>query len=132
MNEILRMLDWNNHIEVQKQGREKAKQIECLSIFMQPMDKGYNKNIWENCALILSEKEDERLWPYLVRLLEWIKDLNWPGAMIIFERLQRYQKYEYLIEDIEDSMKIARALDDEIWLENLSELLASVQNNKNE
>ena len=52
--------------------------------------------------------------------------------MIIFGRLQRYKKYEYLIEDIEDSIKIARALDDEIWLANLLELLSSCQNNKNQ
>ena len=132
MNDILKMLDWNNDIEIQREGREKAKQIECLSAFMQPMDKGYNKNVWENCALVLSEKEDDLLWPYLSRLLDWIQDLNWPGAIIIFERLKKYQKYEYLVEEIQDSIKIAKALNDEIWLENLSKLLCSFQNNKNQ
>lgn len=59
VNEIMKMLDWNNDQEIQEEGICMAKQVKCLSLFMQPMDKQ--------------------------------RDLNWPGAYIIFERLQSYR-----------------------------------------
>lgn len=38
----------------------------------------------------MSEKDDAELEPYLDRLLEWISDLNLPGAMTILERLVKF------------------------------------------
>lgn len=61
INEIMDMLDWNNSPEIQAEGRILGAKINCLSVFMQPMDKEYNKNVWENCALILAAKADELL-----------------------------------------------------------------------
>ena len=34
----------------------------------------HNKNVWENCAVIIAEKNDENLKPYLVELLDKIYD----------------------------------------------------------
>lgn len=44
-NNIMKMLDWNNSDETQARGRILAESIECLNIFMQPMDKEFNKNV---------------------------------------------------------------------------------------
>lgn len=123
INEIMKMLDWNNDQEIQEEGICMAKQVKCLSLFMQPMDKQFNKNVWENCAIILCEKEDALLTPYLFQLLDWLRDLNWPGAYIIFERLQSYRDYEILSRTIEECIVVANALDDKSWLANLSELI---------
>lgn len=84
INDILKMLDWNNDVEIQEEGRLQASQVNCLNIFMQPMDEQYNKNIWENCAIIISEKKDCLLTPYLLDLLDWLQDLNWPGSLVMF------------------------------------------------
>lgn len=43
--------------------------------------------MWNNCAKILSDKSDEELSPYLPELFRWLKDLNWPGAICIYDRL---------------------------------------------
>ena len=59
IDDILKMLDWNNDLKTQQEGRRIAGKVKCLSVFVQPMDKQFNKNIWENCAIILSEKQDE-------------------------------------------------------------------------
>ena len=84
---ILKMLDWNSSKEIQKKGRKKAEKIKDLNMFIQPVDKKYNKNVWENCAIILQNKSDEELSPYLERILEWLQDINWPGAELILERM---------------------------------------------
>ena len=123
INYILDMLDWNNSAEIQAEGRRLAEHINCLSVFMQPMGERYNKNIWENCALILSGKKDALLEPYLPELLDWIRDLNWPGAMIILERLKSFQNYEWLSCTMKEKITVAQTLDAEEWLCNLSELL---------
>ena len=73
--------------------------------------------------MILSEKEDELLTPYLFRLLDWLQDLNWPGACIILERLQSYRDYEKLSMVIENRVIVADALEEEVWLANLAELI---------
>ena len=123
IDNILKMLDWNNDLKTQQEGRRIAGKVKCLSVFVQPMDRQFNKNIWENCAMILSEKEDELLTPYLFRLLDWLQDLNWPGACIILERLQSYRDYEKLSMVIENRVVVADALEEEVWLANLAELI---------
>ncbi|MBQ9012424.1 MAG: DUF5071 domain-containing protein [Bacilli bacterium] len=37
----------------------------------------------ENCVKIISYKNDEELKKYFPLLMEWLKDMNWPGANII-------------------------------------------------
>ena len=131
INVILKMLDWNNDLSVQQEGCISAKTVRCLKVFMQPMDSQFNKNIWENCAIILSDKEDELLTPYLMELLDWLQDLSWPGSTIILERLQKYRDYENLGRAISNRIVVANALKDEVWLSSLAELLLSNEVKKN-
>ena len=118
-NDIMNMLDWNNDLSVQERGRRLAKDIECINIFFQPMDRKYNKNVWDNCALILFEKADEELRPYLDRMLEWLIDMNWPGAEKVYERLAIYGDRTWLIYVIDRSIEKARALQEDTWHETL-------------
>lgn len=123
INEIMDMLDWNNPPEVQARGRELAGEVKCLSIFMQPGDEGYCKNVWENCALILREKSDKVLRPYLFDLIEWLQDLTWPGALIILERLKEFKDYKILAWALCHNVELAKGIDDLGWLCGMSELL---------
>ena len=77
---IMDLLDWNRTEEEQAEGLRLARQVKAFNVFLQPCDKRNNKNVWDNCALIVSEKEDAILEPYLPYLFAWIQDLNWPGA----------------------------------------------------
>lgn len=123
INEVMDMLDWNNDLSIQEKGRNLAEEVQCLKIFMQPCDKKYNKNVWENCALILYKKSDDLLQPYLSDLIEWLQDLNWPGAFIILERLKNFQNYETLSFAVNESIRMAKATEDDLWLLGISELL---------
>ena len=68
-------------------GINEAKNYKYLYPFIQPLIPGKSKCIWEPCARIVALKSDEELKPYLYLLFEWLQDLNWPGAYVIFDRL---------------------------------------------
>lgn len=121
-NSIFDLLDWNESKERQEEGVRLALQINDLSIFIQPCTEKHGKNIWDNCALILSQKTNEELSPYLPKLLEWIQDLNWPGAEQIMERLSRFDPKELVNPFI--SCYTKAVLDEDImWICWLKELL---------
>ena len=118
IDDILELLDWNRSSEEQSQGRTLAQEVKCLNVFLQPR-LPYGIRVWDNCAKILVEKTDQELSPYLMELLVWLQDLNWPGAWTILERLQNYQKdlsYEIAFRTC---LKCAKALEDETWESNL-------------
>ncbi len=88
---ILSMLDWNNTHECQAEGLALAQRVTDLRAFLQPTTLEYNKNVWDNCARVLSERSDEELEPYLPSMMRWLKNLDWPGARLIAHRLCRFQ-----------------------------------------
>lgn len=81
---LLDMLDCNNDMAIQQEGIELAKNIQYLSILFQPIEK---KSIWKNCAKVIAEKTDKELEPYYIKMFVWLKDMNWPGAYLIYDRL---------------------------------------------
>lgn len=89
IDQIFEMLSWNNEEKIQEQGIEEAKKIKHLSVLIQPME---SKSIWENCAKVLASKSDQELESYLIPLFEWLQDMNWPGADVIYKRLKMIPK----------------------------------------
>lgn len=123
IDEIMTMIDWNNSDELQAKGIELAECINNINVFLQPANPGFNKNVWENCAKILATKSDDVLQPYLLHLLEWLEDINWPGAFIIIERLKNFSG-ELLIDVFNHAVNLAkRDWYSEMWLDYLSGLL---------
>ena len=55
---IMALLDWNNSAEQQERGIELAKNVKCINVFLQPNQREYGKNVWDNCAKILSERSN--------------------------------------------------------------------------
>ena len=132
IDKIMSMLDWNESIETQQQGMRFAQNINNINVFILPINPGISKNVWENCAKILADRPDKILAPYLIHLLEWLQDLNWPGAVTILERLKTYDEMEMLVFSVECCVEKAIACSklDEIrffeemkFLNNISELL---------
>lgn len=123
ITEILDMLDWHMPPEVQTKGIYLAKNIETISPFIQPLTPKHNKNVWENCAVIIAERNDESLTPHLVELLEWLQDMNWPGAFRILHRLKEYSDRKSISSAINICIKKAKTCDDEVWESNLHMLL---------
>jgi len=123
IDEIMDMLDWNNSAEIQQKGIELAHSVESINVFVLPANPRSSKNVWGNCAKILSDKPDEKLNPYLSQLLEWLEDLNWPGASIILDRLKKYCDVQWLSFELVIYVKRAVATKSHVWLSNLAELL---------
>ena len=123
IDKIMDMLDCNNSMETQEKGIELAKNVKCINVFILPKHSKCNKNVWENCAKILANRTDKELQPYLIDILLWIEDMNWPGAIIIDDRLKKFRDMKMLSFAIKECVKRASATDNHIWLENLSELM---------
>ena len=98
IDRIFEMLSCDNDLVIQQQGIELAKNIRHLSVLMRPVE---SKLIWENCAKVLASKCDNELEFYIIYLFEWLKDMNWPGADIIYRKLKsmpiHFIKQGYLI-----------------------------------
>lgn len=113
IDQIFEMLSWNNEEKTQEQGMEEAKKIKHLSVLIQPME---SKSIWENCAKVLASKSDRELESYLIPLFEWLQDMNWPGADIIYKRLKMIPKQNIKIYyDI--CLSKADSTGDSVWKE---------------
>ena len=121
---IMDMLDWNTPHEVQSKGISLAKNLETITPFIQPLTPRHNKNVWGNCAIIIAEQTDEKLEPHLVKLLEWLQDMNWPGAFCILDRLRQFNDYKSLSMHLEFCLNEAQLLNDDVWEENLNLLMA--------
>jgi hypothetical protein len=122
IDSIMRLLDWNNPQSEQEKGRDLAKDVECINVFLQPLSEHFNKNVWDNCARILEKRSDRELQPYLPFLLSWVEDMNWPGAEIILERLKEYRADSKLHLFLKEKIREANALDKINWLMTLCEL----------
>ena len=85
IDELFAMLSWDSSEEIQKIGLAEARKVKHLSVFLQPIE---SKSVWENCAKVLIEKSDLELERYLVDLFQWLQDMNWPGAGLIYGRLK--------------------------------------------
>lgn len=116
---IMSLIDWNKSEIEQLKGIKMAEEIRNINVFLQPSNKDYDKNVWDNCAIILSKRNDEELRPYLINLLVWLQDLNWPGAFCILERLKHFSDASSLNYAYNICLKCAKALCDETWIENL-------------
>lgn len=121
IEEIMDMLDWNQPIEIQKQGIALAKSINTIVPFIQPLTPKYSKNVWDNCALVISCENDEVLKPHLSELLEWLQDMNWPGAYRIHDRLLEYSDNDSISSAIRDCIKKAKNSADNPWKEVLED-----------
>lgn len=119
---IMDLLDWNRSAEEQALGIELAKDVHFIHAFLQPCMKNYNKNVWDNCAKILAMRPDSELEQCLPSLLEWLQDLNWPGATCILERLQAYRDTKTLDTYRSIALKEAACMGDEVWESNLLEI----------
>ena len=96
--------------------------IKDIQAFIQPCTESYNKNVWDNCALIISKRSDAELLPYLDKLFAWLQDMNWPGAFCILDRLRKYAKTPSYDSVLNACFEKAKAENDYVWWNNLQML----------
>lgn len=122
IDKIYSMLDAKNSNEIIEKGKVEARKIEDLSLLIMPLVREF---VWEACADVLAEKTDEELEPYIPKLLEWLNDLNWPGACTILERLRIFspQKLKPYFVELFYKLIVSDDFSDLSWVENLLMLL---------
>ena len=120
IDKIFDYLNWNNSEEIQRQGIELASKIKHLSVLFMPIE---NKSIWKNCAKVLVSKSDDELQMFFCKLFEWLKDMNWPGADLVFDRLL-LASAEYLVPAYKHSVLIAKQTKDYAWEMALTDFFA--------
>jgi len=125
LEEIFELLDWNNSEEDQAVGVALAKQLDDFSALFQPVTERHNKNVWDNCAIVLASKTDEQLSPFAMQLFEWTADLNWPGAVTILERIKNVSDGEVFLAAALATMRQAEDEHNTSWKWYLSDLLGS-------
>ena len=116
---LYEMLDERKPIEVQEEAIREARKIKSLSVLMQPVE---YKLSWKNCAKVICEKTDEELNKYTCEMLEWLQDINWPGAFLIMERLEKMEP-QFLVHAVGYQVKQALLLKDNEWLGWMSYLI---------
>ena len=116
---LFEMMDEGQPVEVQEEALREARKIKSLSVFMQPIEYKWS---WENCAKVICEKTDEELNKYTCEMLEWLQDINWPGAFLIMERLEKMEP-QFLVHAVGYQVKQALLLKDNEWLGWMSYLI---------
>lgn len=116
--------EYENKIAV---GINEARKFKYIYPFIQPLIPEKRVCIWEPCARVIALKSDEELKPYLYLLFEWIQDLNWPGAHIIYDRLSEFP-FSALEETYSLCKSRAEKEHDSMWLMALNDF---AKQNKN-
>lgn len=122
-------LDWNNSREIQEESMKVLENIkeEDMCKLVQP----YTKNHWENAAKVIKRIGCPKVLNIIPQLLEWLQDLNWPGAIIILSVLQDIEKSVLLPEIEKVIIKIVED-EDELWLCGIKELTKKLELNQKE
>lgn len=119
INYIFHLLDWDRTEVEQQEGLLLARSVKCISAFFQPaeIDGCGGKTTWDNCALAISERSDEELTPYISRMFWWLRDMNWPGAEIILQRLLKFDnRRDFLVVELRKLIVGIIAANSRTWM----------------
>ena len=119
---ILNMLDDRNPPEMQERGIELTDTISALNVLVMPFGGACGPHLWENCAKAICKRSDRTLCRYGYNLLPWLRDMSYPGAQRIRQRLLRIGDKRQIEWALRMQLQNARAAGDEQWLMALNEL----------
>jgi HEAT repeat protein len=127
-NELLSNLNWNLPLEVQEGAIKSITEVideQKAKILVQ----FGSKALWENEARILKNIGYPKNKYTIPGLLEWLQDLNWPGALISMEALIAIED-EILAPYVENAIINAAGDNDVTWKDSLKELLSKKESLK--
>lgn len=111
--ELIPDLDWNKPEDVQKKAIEQLLEIDDSDLVYLAQQNELNyKFCWQNAALVLKAIGYPRIKLALPYLMEWFKDVNWPGVRTIVEIFRDISPTDLLPFIEEASMRSIRENDD--------------------
>ena len=113
---LLWQLGWHQPEDVQKAAMEAIVSDTAFdpALLLMPVSKA----CWENAAICLKRIGYPKSKQVLDGMLEWLKDLNWPGADVILSLLESYPKEAFRC-GYEKAVERAVKDKDEDWLNGL-------------
>ena len=114
----------------QSLGIAEASKLKNLYPFIMPTvnPREKSKSVWESCAKVVAQKTDDELMQYLGLLFEWLQDMNWQGADIIYDRLLQIP-FLQLESDYNLCLRMAEKTNDQVWIEVLKDFkIDSIKN----
>lgn len=129
VEELIKALKWDAPDSEQKTAFERLIYIESglVQMLLQPINKDY----WENAAKLLRLIEYPRNKLAIPGLIEWLQDMNWPGAIEAKETLMQIEK-NILIPYIEEALLKAKQQDDTVWIVWIKELIYELHITEND
>lgn len=123
LKKLIDDLDWNKPIEIQEKAIKNLENIleKDLCKLIQPK----SKYCWENAAKVINIIGYPKIKPIIPDLFEWLKDLNWPGAVIIVNTLKNIESDE-INEFIKEALIKAELENDELWKSGIEELKSKI------
>lgn len=117
-------LDWNYPQEENELAINKLVDIDnnYMDMLLQPR---CIKCYWDNAATVLKKIGYPRIEPIIPGLLEWLQDLNWPGAQTVVDIFRDIDN-DVLKPYIRDALIRADDEDDEMWIYWLKYLIEEI------
>lgn len=123
IDEIMHLINWNQSSAEQARGISLARDIKCIKCFFQPLGLNENKAVWQNCAKVICYHDDSELELYLVDMLLWLEDINWPGSELILNRLIAFKRVDMLAHHLSTLVPVLVYKNEFNWLITLARLL---------
>lgn len=126
INNLINKLSWNEDVDTQKNAIQNLIEIvreDDIKLLIQP---GLDKSCWENAAQVLKGLGVPKINKEIPKLLEWLADMNWPGAIVVMEILAGVDK-NILLPHISKAQEKANSDNDDMWLDALEQLLELIE-----
>lgn len=122
INELLDKLSLSNPKSMREEALNKLVRIsdEEIPLLIQDTGKAY----WYRAVTIINEIGSPRNHVAIPRLIWLLQDLNWPGAQMAFEILEKIDKTA-IIPYIESALIEANSEEDYEWIAGIKELITS-------
>lgn len=114
VNILINDLDWNLSEKKIENAINKLVKMDDdkLHLLLQPR---YEKRYWHNAAIVIKRIGYPRIKIIIPGLLEWLQDMNWPGATTVVEILSEIDK-DILIHYLEAVLIEAKTTNDTLWI----------------
>ncbi len=119
-------LNWHNPESIQENAVKELSEIdENEAVLLAQQSELYNKFCWHNASIVLKNIGYPRNRLAIPYLMEWFKDVNWPGIQTIIQLLKEID-VKILLPHIKNAIQQAIKERDDLWAYGLVYLVSEL------
>jgi hypothetical protein len=118
IDNLIEQLSWNGTEERQRHAIDALVELVPHSELYKLMRPGKAKDTWENAAEVIARYNRKFGQKEILGMFEWLQDINWPGASLIFKKLNSMSRHQ-ISAPLEMAMCQAQRTNDQEWMEQL-------------